>query len=41
MRTGDDGRAAGFPGVRVEGPYTGRPPDASDDTVVVTARRVS
>ena len=33
--------AAGFADVRVEGPYTGRAPDPSDDTVVVTARRVS
>lgn len=33
--------AAGFADVRVEGPYTGRPPDPADDTLVVVARRVS
>lgn len=33
--------AAGFGDVVVEGPYTGRAPDPSDDTIVVTARRVS
>jgi hypothetical protein len=33
--------AAGLGEVRVEGPHTGRPPDPSDDTVVVMARRVS
>lgn len=33
--------AAGFAGVVVEGPYTARPPEPEDDTVVVTARRVS
>jgi SAM-dependent methyltransferase len=32
---------AGFVDVVVEGPYTGRPPEPDDDTVVVTARRVS
>jgi SAM-dependent methyltransferase len=32
--------AAGFAAVEVEGPYTGRAPDPSDDTVVVVARRV-
>jgi hypothetical protein len=32
---------AGFVDVAVEGPYTGRPPEPDDDTVVVTARRVS
>jgi SAM-dependent methyltransferase len=32
---------AGFVDVRVEGPYTGRPPDPTDDMIVVTARRVS
>ena len=32
---------AGFVNVAVEGPYTGRPPEPSDDTVVVVARRVS
>jgi SAM-dependent methyltransferase len=31
----------GFADVVVEGPYTGRPPDPADDTVVVVARRVS
>jgi SAM-dependent methyltransferase len=33
--------AAGFVDVVVEGPYTGRPPVPSDDTIVVVARRVS
>jgi SAM-dependent methyltransferase len=33
--------AAGFVDVVVEGPYTGRPPEAADDTVVMVARRVS
>ncbi len=32
---------AGFSSVTVEGPYTGRAPEPADDTVVVTARRVS
>jgi hypothetical protein len=32
---------AGFVDVTVEGPYTGRPPAPTDDTIVVTARRVS
>ena len=32
---------AGFADVTVEGPYNGRPPEPDDDTVVVTARRVS
>jgi SAM-dependent methyltransferase len=31
--------AAGFDRIVVEGPYTGRPPDPGDDTVVVVARR--
>jgi SAM-dependent methyltransferase len=31
---------AGFGNIEVEGPYTGRPPDPGDDTVVVVARRV-
>jgi SAM-dependent methyltransferase len=33
--------AAGFVDVRVEGPYTGRAPEPSDDTIVMVARRVS
>jgi len=32
---------AGFEDVRIEGPYTGRSPAPTDDTIVVTARRVS
>ncbi len=32
---------AGFVDVVVGGPYTGRPPEPSDDTVVVVARRVT
>jgi SAM-dependent methyltransferase len=32
---------AGFVDVRIEGPYTDRPPAPTDDTVVVVARRVS
>jgi len=32
---------AGFVDVRIEGPYTGRAPDPSDDTVVVVGRRGS
>ena len=34
-------REAGFVDVRIEGPYTGRAPEPSDDTVVVVARRGS
>jgi len=33
--------AAGFVDVVVEGPYTRRPPEPADDTIVVVARRVS
>jgi len=32
---------AGFVDATVEGPYTGRPPAPTDDTILVTARRVS
>jgi SAM-dependent methyltransferase len=32
---------AGFADIAVEGPYTGRPPEPGDGTVVVVARRVS
>lgn len=32
---------AGFADVVVEGPYTGRPPEPADDTLVITGRRVS
>ena len=33
--------AAGFVDIVAEGPYTGRPLDAADDTAVMVARRVS
>jgi SAM-dependent methyltransferase len=31
-------RAAGFTDIAVEGPYTGRPPDPADTTIVIVAR---
>jgi SAM-dependent methyltransferase len=34
-------QAAGFDGLVVEGRYTGRPPEPSEETIVITARRVS
>jgi SAM-dependent methyltransferase len=34
-------RESGFVDIDVQGPYTGRPPEPADDTVVVVARRVS
>ncbi len=33
--------AAGFEAIAVEGPYTARPPEPEDDTVVIVARRSS